>query len=26
MALHARGGGGYAQGALYAGSPHPLLI
>jgi hypothetical protein len=26
MALHARGGGGYAQGALYAGSPHPLVI
>ncbi len=26
MALHARGAGGYAQGALYAGPPHPLLI
>jgi hypothetical protein len=26
MTLHARGGGGYAQGALHAGSPHPLLI
>jgi hypothetical protein len=26
MELHARGGGGYALGALYAGSPHPLLI
>jgi hypothetical protein len=26
MALHARGGGGYALGALYAGPPHPLVI
>jgi hypothetical protein len=26
MELHARGGGGYALGALYAGSPHPLPI
>lgn len=24
MTLHARGGGGYAQGALYAGPPHAL--
>jgi len=26
MTLHARGAGGYAQGALYAGSPHALPI
>lgn len=26
LTLHARGGGGYAQGALYAGPPHGLPI
>ena len=26
MELHARGGGGYAQGALNAGGPHPMTI
>jgi hypothetical protein len=26
MEQHARGGGGYAQGALNAGGPHPMLI
>lgn len=26
MTLHARGAGGYAQGALYAGTPHALTI
>jgi hypothetical protein len=26
MTLHARGGGGYAQGALYAGPPHAMPI
>jgi hypothetical protein len=26
MELHARGGGGYAQGALNAGGPHPMSI
>lgn len=26
LELHARGGGGYAQGALNAGGPHPMTI